>query len=69
MKFKVLIPSILFLVFGSCKKEHTKEIDLSGEWRFQIDSLDQGMTEKWYTSKLLESVQLPGSMTGNGKGY
>lgn len=69
MKFKVLIPSILFLVFGSCKKEHTKEIDLSGEWRFQIDSLDQGITEKWYTSKLLESVQLPGSMTGNGKGY
>ena len=68
MKFKVLILPILFLVFCSCEKEQTKEIDLSGEWQFQMDSLDQGITEQWYTKNLFESVQLPGSMTENGKG-
>ena len=68
MKFKLLILPIIFLVFCSCEKEQTKEIDLSGEWQFQIDSLDQGIKEQWFTKKLFESVQLPGSMAENGKG-
>ncbi|SHE76428.1 Glycosyl hydrolases family 2, TIM barrel domain [Arenibacter palladensis] len=68
MKFKVLILPILFLVFCSCEKEQTKEIDLSGEWQFQIDSLDQGITGQWYAKNLFDNVQLPGSMAENGKG-
>jgi hypothetical protein len=43
-------------------------IDLSGEWRFQIDSLDQGTTQRWFNRKLTDLMKLPGSMTTNGKG-
>lgn len=44
------------------------KIDLSGEWRFQMDSTDVGITEQWYNRKLTDKVTLPGSMTTNGKG-
>jgi len=44
------------------------EINLSGKWRFQTDSLDEGVTQKWYTRELKETVTLPGSMTTNKKG-
>lgn len=44
------------------------KISLAGEWRFQADPADKGVTERWYTTKLRETVQLPGSMTTNGKG-
>lgn len=43
-------------------------IDLSGLWQFKIDSLDKGVTEKWYAAKLPETVALPGSMLDNRKG-
>ncbi|WPU93201.1 glycoside hydrolase family 2 TIM barrel-domain containing protein [Mucilaginibacter sabulilitoris] len=44
------------------------QIDLSGNWSFQIDSLDQGVKQQWYNRKLKEEIKLPGSMTTNGKG-
>jgi len=45
-----------------------KVISLAGEWRFQIDSLDKGISERWYSKKLTDHVHLPGSMAGNLKG-
>jgi hypothetical protein len=45
-----------------------QKIDLSGNWVFQTDSLDEGVTQKWYTNTLKDEVTLPGSMTTNGKG-
>lgn len=44
------------------------EINLTGQWKFQIDSLDKGITEKWFAKRLNESIVLPGSMLTNGKG-
>ncbi|RLD83030.1 MAG: beta-galactosidase, partial [Bacteroidetes bacterium] len=44
------------------------ELDLSGEWQFKMDSLDQGINEKWYDQEFLETVMLPGSMVENNKG-
>ncbi len=43
-------------------------IDLSGKWGFRIDSLDAGIVENWFAKNFQESIQLPGSMTSNGKG-
>jgi len=43
-------------------------ISLHGEWNFQVDSLDIGISEKWYNEPLTETVFLPGSMKENGKG-
>src|SRR6266498_2065306 len=44
------------------------KIDLSGEWRFKIDSLDEGIAKEWFNHKLDDQIKLPGSMTTNGKG-
>jgi len=49
-------------------KKSEGNIDLSGEWRFAIDREDKGVQEKWYNQPLAEKVNLPGSMTTNGKG-
>lgn len=49
-------------------RAQTQKINLSGQWAFQIDSLDIGKSEKWFDNKLSDRVSLPGSMTTNGKG-
>ncbi|WP_035899388.1 sugar-binding domain-containing protein [Leeuwenhoekiella sp. MAR_2009_132] len=66
--FSICILSVLTLGL-SCEQSQEVSIDLSGDWKFQIDSLDQGEDKKWYTEALEETVQLPGSMVENGKGY
>lgn len=59
---------ILFL--GSCTTgKNANEIDLAGEWSFQIDSLDKGTEAKWFANELNDKIKLPGSMSTNGKGY
>src|ERR1700730_15704549 len=44
------------------------KIDLSGDWSFEVDSLDKGIDETWFNKKLEDKIKLPGSMTSNGKG-
>ena len=63
---------ILLLVITNCTshdKFKEENISLAGEWKFKIDSLDQGIDQKWYNNVLDETVVLPGSMAENGKGY
>lgn len=67
-KYIVIVISVLFL-FGSCNKKSEPVIDLSGEWQFSIDANDVGETEKWFNQDFEETVNLPGSMAENGKGY
>lgn len=43
MKSNILILFIVIGILGSCGERDVKEIDLSGQWRFKIDSLDQGV--------------------------
>jgi hypothetical protein len=64
---------IAFLLASNIVKTQTVHlikysIDLSGEWRFQIDSLDKGIEQQWFNRKLTDAIKLPGSMTTNGKG-
>ena len=45
---KVLIAwGIMALLATSCKQV-VREMDLSGEWEVALDSLDKGISEKWY---------------------
>src|SRR3954447_14340494 len=55
-------------VTKNLKIKNYDKIDLSGEWRFEIDSLDQGIRQQWFNRDLRDRIQLPGSMTTNGKG-
>ncbi|BBE19496.1 beta-galactosidase [Aquipluma nitroreducens] len=67
---QILICAIFFAtVIVACQKPAVQQkIDLKGEWAFAIDSLDKGISEKWFNQELADKVTLPGSMTTNGKG-
>jgi hypothetical protein len=63
---------ILLLILTGCTSKYTtirQSLSLAGEWKFRIDSLDQGIEKKWYNNLGEETVRLPGSMAENGKGY
>lgn len=67
-----LICLIVFISVTACHNQSHYSRDtlsLAGEWHFRIDSLDRGIEQEWYNSLADETVQLPGSMTENGKGY
>jgi hypothetical protein len=59
---------IAFVCF-SCTVKQSETIDLSGEWQFQMDPDDVGVKENWFEKDLSETIQLPGSMDENGKGF
>ncbi|GAA4796721.1 glycoside hydrolase family 2 TIM barrel-domain containing protein [Olivibacter ginsenosidimutans] len=59
---------VLSSTLSKGQQVQSKKIDLSGSWAFAIDSLDQGVKEKWFNKKFGDKVRLPGSMTTNGKG-
>jgi hypothetical protein len=62
---------LVLLIFSTVIFAHeagSQTISLAGKWRFAIDSEDKGITEKWFSTSLHESVMLPGSMTENNKG-
>ena len=64
-----LLSLLIVFLFSACSQEQITSIDLSGEWNFQMDPEDIGISEKWFEGNLQETVQLPGSMVENGKGY
>ena len=69
MKLKLIYFIAFLTILASCQKPAIQQrIDLSGEWKFAVDSLDKGISEKWFDQTLSDKVVLPGSMTTNGKG-
>lgn len=65
---------LFFFIFSisiiiSCTVKQPDIIDLAGEWQFQMDPDDVGENENWFENDLSETIQLPGSMVENGKGY
>ena len=57
---------VMMLSTNVMGQQVTKErIDLSGEWNFRIDSLDQGIAQQWFNKNLTGKIKLPGSMTTN----
>ena len=61
----------LLLIVTGCTSQNIdvrNSLSLSGEWKFRIDSLDQGIENKWYDELSDETIILPGSMAENGKG-
>ena len=41
---------------------------LNGSWKFALDTAKAGITEKWYSHSLTDSVKLPGTLDENEKG-
>ncbi|MFZ5518630.1 MAG: sugar-binding domain-containing protein [Candidatus Zhuqueibacterota bacterium] len=68
MKKSSLLIVAFVLLLNTCTKNTDSSMNIFGEWKFQIDSLDTGIAEKWYNQRLTDRVKLPGSMAENGKG-
>jgi Glycosyl hydrolases family 2, sugar binding domain/Glycosyl hydrolases family 2/Glycosyl hydrolases family 2, TIM barrel domain len=70
-KFNHFLIALIFVV-ASCSKGPKvpirDTIDLSGSWRFALDSAKVGISEKWYNRILPDSVKLPGTLDENKKG-
>ena len=65
---KILIIALLVLSVACQKPGMPHRIDLTGTWQFAVDPSDKGISEKWFTRTLKDTLHLPGSMTSNGKG-
>ncbi len=57
-----------FLLFLLSNHLQAQTISLKGKWRFLIDSKDEGLKAKWFSTILPETINLPGSMAENFKG-
>lgn len=68
LQFVLCTTAIMAQTIKYGKNTSENRIDLSGDWSFQIDSLDKGVAQQWFTKKLEDKIKLPGSMTTNGKG-
>ncbi len=68
MRTAQVLGMALFFMICSCGQQEVQQIDLSGEWQFRMDSLDNGISDKWYADQLTETIRLPGSMAENGIG-
>ena len=65
--------SILIAILAlstSCRQQanNREVIGLSGSWKFQLDSLNVGIQEKWFNLPFDDSVYLPGTTDENKKG-
>ena len=45
-----------------------EQINLSGTWRFAMDTSGVGIEQKWFSSILTDSVKLPGTMDETKRG-
>ncbi len=59
---------ILFFLASFSFVYGQKEIDLSGDWQFEIDREDEGVKQSWFSRKLNDNIKLPGSMQEHLKG-
>ncbi|GAO28356.1 sugar-binding domain-containing protein [Geofilum rubicundum] len=68
--FRLNLWGILFSVLSmasSCSSD-VRQIDLSGNWGFALDSTDVGVSDKWFENELSGSVKLPGTLDDAGIG-
>jgi hypothetical protein len=69
MRTKLLITFLVILMSAACTKVEYQK-DLSGTWKFIIDSLDQGKDQQYYLTEFPDdTLHLPGSLDSNGKGF
>ncbi len=69
MKQKFACIIVLITILAACQKSTVQQkINLSGTWKFAMDSSDKGISEGWFNQDFTDTLTLPGSLTSNGKG-
>lgn len=49
-------------------EENMKKIDLTGEWKFRLDPRKEGISKKYYSDDLEDTIYLPGTTAQQKKG-
>jgi beta-galactosidase len=60
--------ALAFALFLLPAGSHAAVIDLSGAWRFELDTTDAGVKERWFARSLADTITLPNSTDTAGKG-
>lgn len=70
MNFSMRKPLVLFamLFWGVTAFAQIRRLPVSGTWHFKLDSLDKGLSEKWYLQELSGKITLPGTLDDAGIG-
>ncbi|HYG21238.1 MAG TPA: discoidin domain-containing protein [Verrucomicrobiae bacterium] len=63
---KILALFILSASLAACTA--AESLALQGEWRFELDQNDRGLSERWFNRALPERIQLPGVLQAQGFG-
>jgi len=64
---KQLIVAIL-LIPALCRAGTDNSVSLAGKWRFELDRSDAGIQQRWFTRRLPDKIELPGSLPAQGIG-
>ena len=59
---------LMILFSGSAISHGADRLDLSGEWRFELDESERGLDSAWFRRKLTGRIKLPGSLQEQGFG-
>jgi hypothetical protein len=68
MKKYLFLAIVIPLSSLSSYTEVPDKIDLSGEWRVILDTLDVGISEKWYDRDFPDKIHFPGTLCDAGLG-
>lgn len=60
--------AVLFALCCALCSHAAVSLPISGEWRFQLDRQDAGITEAWFKRELPDRIQLPGALQSQGFG-
>jgi hypothetical protein len=63
-----LLSILLVVTFVLDVSGQNRFVNLSGEWKFQIDRKDVGVKEQWFRKSFDDGINLPGSMPEKLKG-
>ena len=64
----VLMVGLSMCATAAFASDTRDEIDLSGQWAFQVDEADVGVEQRWFARELADVIELPGSMPEQRKG-
>lgn len=68
MKLSNLLLIICICLLGACKSNEKSQMDLSGEWTFQLDPENVGIQQSWFNQNLKDQIKLPGTTDEAGYG-